>query len=222
MKLPIPSYTLGVNTILVRGQMRKPSAALILTISLFMAVPVIAGQFEDALKACDRGDHKTEYLLIKPLADQGDATAQYHLGVMYDDGHGVPQDYNKAMRWYGKAADKGNAEAQCNLGSMYVKGHGVPQDYNKASMWYEMAASKGNAKAQFNMGEFYASGKGVPQDYVLAYMWFTLAASHYPAAEIADRNDVAIKINEIALKMVPEEIAEAQRMAREWKPKKER
>jgi TPR repeat protein len=85
-----------------------------------------------------------------------------------------------------------------------------------------MAASKGNAKAQFNMGEFYASGKGVPQDYVLAYMWFTLAASHYPAAEIADRNDVAIKINEIALKMVPEEIAEAQRMAREWKPKKER
>ena len=202
--------------------MRKPSAALILTISLFMAVPVIAGQFEDALKACDRGDHKTEYLLIKPLADQGDATAQYHLGVMYDDGHGVPQDYNKAMRWYGKAADKGNAEAQCNLGSMYVKGHGVPQDYNKASMWYEMAASKGNAKAQFNMGEFYASGKGVPQDYVLAYMWFTLAASHYPAVEIADRNDVAIKINEIALKMVPEEIAEAQRMAREWKPKKER
>ena len=202
--------------------MRRTAAALILIISLFMAGPTIAGSFEEALKACDRGDHKEEYRLIKPLADQGDASAQYYLGVMYDDGHGLPQDYKEAMRWYGKAADKGNAEAQCNLGSMYVKGHGVPQDYNKASMWYEMAAGKGNAKAQFNMGELYASGKGVPQDYVLAYMWFTLAASHYPASEIADRNNVAIKINEIALKMVPEEIAEAQRMAREWKPKKEK
>ena len=89
-------------------------------------------------------------------------------------------------------------------------------------MWYETAASKWNAKAIFNIGELYASGKGVPQDYVLAYMWFTLAAFHYPASEIADRNNVAVKINEIALKMIPEEIAEAKRMAREWKPKKER
>ena len=202
--------------------MRRPASVLILIISLLMAGPAIAGPFEDALKACDRGDHKTEHGLIQSLADQGDASAQYHLGVMYDDGHGVPQDYNKAIKWYGKAADQGNDSAQCNLGSMYVKGHGVPQDYNKASMWYEMAAGKGNAKAMFNIGEMYASGNGVPQDYVLAYMWFTLAASHYPASEIADRSNVAIKINEISLKMVPEEISEAQRMAREWKPKKER
>jgi hypothetical protein len=202
--------------------MRRPPAALILAISLFMADPTLAGSFEDALKACGRGDHKTEYLLIKPLADQGDASAQYHLGVMYDDGHGLPRDYEKAMRWYGKAADQGNAEAQCNLGSMYVKGHGVPQDYNKASMWYEMAADTGNTRAQFNIGELYASGMGVPQDYVLAYMWFTLAASRYPSSEIADRNTAALKINEIALKMVPEEIAEAKRMAGEWKPKRER
>ena len=89
-------------------------------------------------------------------------------------------------------------------------------------MWYEMAACKGNAKAQFNLGELYASGRGVPQDYVLVYMWFILAASHYPASEMADRNNVTIKINEISLKMVPEEIAEAQRLARGWKPQKER
>ena len=164
--------------------MRRPSAALILFISLFTAGPTIAGSFEEALKACDRGEHNAEYRLIKPLADQGDASAQYYLGGMYDDGHGVPQDYNKA------------------------------------SMWYEMAAGKGNAKAQFNIGELYASGKGVPQDYVLAYMWFTLAASHYPASEITDRNNVAKIINEISLKMAPGEIAQAQRMAREWKPMK--
>jgi len=166
--------------------MRRTAAAFILIISLLLAGLAIAGPFEEALKACDRGDHMTEYGLIESLADQGNASAQYHLGVMYDDGHGVPQDYNKA------------------------------------SMWYEMAAGKGNAKAMFNIGEMYASGNGVPQDYVLAYMWFTLAASHYPASGVADRNNVAIKINEIALKMVPEEIAEAQRMAREWKPKKEK
>ena len=202
--------------------MRRTSAAVILIISLLMAVPAVAGPFEDALKACDRGDHKTEYGLIESLADQGHASAQYRLGVMYDEGHGMPQDYSKAMKWYGKAADQGDADAQCHLGSMYVKGHGVPQDYDKASMWYEMAASKGNAKAMFNIGELYSSGKGVPQDYVLAYMWFTLAASHYPASEIADRNNVAVKINEIALKMIPEEIAEAKRMAREWRPEEKR
>lgn len=209
--------------------MRRIAAALIPIISMLITGLAVAGpleeaagSFEDALKACDRRDHKTEYRLIKSLAEKGDVSAQYHLGVMYDDGHGVPQDYNKARWWYGKAADKGDAEAQCNLGTMYIKGHGVAQDYNKGSMWYEMAAGKGSAKAQFNMGELYASGMGVPQDFVLAYMWFTLAASHYSASEIADRNNVAIKINEIALKMVPEEIAEAKRLAREWKPQKER
>ncbi|MGA8753903.1 tetratricopeptide repeat protein [Candidatus Deferrimicrobium sp.] len=96
---------------------------MILIISLFIVGPTIAGSFEEALKACDRGDHETEYRLLKPFADQGDASAQYHLGVMYgvmhDDGHGLPKDYNKAMRWYGKAADKGNAEAQCSLGCYY-------------------------------------------------------------------------------------------------------
>ena len=62
--------------------MRRTAAVGILIVSLFMAGPAIAGTFEDALQACDRGDHKTEYSLIKPFADQGDTSAQYHLGVM--------------------------------------------------------------------------------------------------------------------------------------------
>ena len=204
--------------------MRKPTAAMILVSSCFffvIASPIPAASLEDAVGAYKRGDYETAYQLIKPLADHGDASAQYHLGIMYDEGHGVPQNHDKAMRLYEKAADKGNAEAQRRLGFMYEKGHDVPQDYNKASMWYEMAANQGNAEAQFHIGRLYASGQGVPQEYVLAYMWFTLAASHYPASETANRSNAVANLNEIAIKMVPEEIAEAQRMAREWKPKVE-
>jgi TPR repeat protein len=64
-----------------------------------------------------------------PIAEQGDASAQYNLGVMYANGYGVPQDYAEAVRWYRLAAGQGNAKAQYNLGLMYYNGEGVPQDY---------------------------------------------------------------------------------------------
>ena len=63
-------------------------------------------------------------------ADQGHASAQYNIGILYYIGQGVPQDYSQAMEWYLKAADQGNANAQYNIGSLYFNGHGVPQDYS--------------------------------------------------------------------------------------------
>jgi hypothetical protein len=75
-------------------------------------------------------------------ADQGHATAQANLGVMYADGQGVPQDYVEAVRWYRLAADQGHARAQGNLGVMYGTGEGVPQDYVQAHMWFNLAASR--------------------------------------------------------------------------------
>ena len=78
--------------------------------------------------------------------------AQYNLGLMYDNGQGVPQDYKQAVKWYTKAAEQGDANAQYSLGYMYANGQGVPQDYKQAVMWFTKAAEQGDADAQYNLG----------------------------------------------------------------------
>jgi TPR repeat protein len=140
---------------------------------------------------------------------------------MYAKGRGVPQDYAEARKWWRKAAEQGEAQAQYSLGIMYNQGKGVPQDYVEAVKWYRKAAEQGLANAQYSLGVMYALGQGVPQDFVLAYMWLNLAASRLPVAEGEER-EKAVKIRDLtASKMTPYQIAEAQRLAREWKPKVE-
>jgi hypothetical protein len=156
--------------------------------------------------------------LWRPLAEQGVALAQNNLGVMYAKGRGVPQDDAEAVKWYRLAAEQGNADAQYNLGVMYEKGEGVPQDYAEAVKWYRLAAEQGQALAQNNLGVMYARGEGVPQDDVQAHMWFDLAAAGFSASE-AERDRAVQNRDIIASKMTPAQLAEAQRLAREWKPK---
>jgi uncharacterized protein len=190
-------------------------AALVLAVSL--AGSAAAGAFEDGVEAAQRGDYETAVRLWRPLADQGDATVQNYLGQMYREGTGVPRDYAAAMSWYRKSADQGNAPAKFNLGFIYYNGLGVPQDYAAAVSWYRKAADQGNAAAQFSLGDMYLQGEGVPQDYVSAHMWFSLAAAAIPTVDLP--NVAAGYRDEVAAKMTPEQIVEAQRLAREWKPK---
>ena len=124
----------------------------------------------------------------------------------------MPQNCVEAVRWYHLAADQGYAAAQSNLGAMYDRGEGVPQNYRQALKWYRKAADQGNAIAQYNIGAMYASGHGVPQDYVTAHMWFDLSAAQ-------DDDDAAKNRDVIAQRMTPAQIAAAQKLTREWKPK---
>ena len=123
--------------------------AALLLVALITASPLLAtaADFDAGLTAYNRGDYAAALAELRPLAEQGDATAQNSLGVMYDEGHGVPQDYAEAMTWYRKAAEQGYTSAQYNLGVMYSKGQGVPQDYATAHMWYDLAAAKGDDQA---------------------------------------------------------------------------
>lgn len=101
---------------------------------------------------------------------------------------------------------------------MYEHGRGgVPQDYTQAVAWYRKAAERGNAHAQLFLGTLYFIGEHLPEDYVLAHMWLNLAASY--ADDPADRGKAAKLREQAASVMTPEQIAEAQRLAREWKPK---
>ena len=123
------------------------------------------------------------------------------------------------MKWYRLAADQGDAEARYNLGLMYDTGQGVPQDYAQAVKWYRLAADQGDARAQNNLGVMYGTGQGVPQDYIQAHKWYNLAASRLTASEKEPRDRAVKNRDIIAAKMTPAQIAEAQKLAREWKPK---
>ena len=183
---------------------------------LLLASPAWAG-FDEGMAAVLRGDYAAALREFLPLAQQGDAGAQTNLGVMYHNGRGVPQDYAEAMKWFRLAAAQGHALAQHNLGFMYTNGQGVPQDYAETMKWYRLAAAQGRAEAQNNLGFMYHNGRGVPQDYVQAHMWYNLAASRLSPGK--DR-DAAVEYRDIvARKMTPAQLAEAQRLAREWKPK---
>ncbi len=126
-------------------------------------------------------------------------------------------DYATAFREFRPLAEQGDANAQRNLGVMYGEGLGVTQDYAKAMKWYRKAAEQGHADAQCNLGAMYAEGLGVPQGDAQAHMWYDLAASRFPPGE--DR-DLAVEArDDVAKMMTPAQISEAQKLAREWKPK---
>ena len=141
---------------------------------------------------------------------------ELNIATMYDSGDGVLQDRGQAAAWYRKAADQGNALRTVNLGLMYDAGVGVPQDYAQAVVWYRKAADQGNAEAQLGLGRMYDTGHGVPQAYVQAHMWFNLSASR---AKDPNVGQTALKCRDnVAARMTPVQIAEAQRMASDWKP----
>ena len=167
----------------------------------------IAQDYDAGLKAAQAGDFQTALKEWKPLADQGDACAQYNLGLMYADGEGVPEDDAEAARWYRLAADQGLAGAQRNLGLMYANGRGVPEDDAEAVRWYRLAADQGLADAQHNLGVMYADGRGVPQDNVTAHMWFNIAGAN---GDEDGRDNREI----IERKMTPFYVSEAQKRAR--------
>jgi hypothetical protein len=133
----------------------------------------------------DQGRYAEAFSLYQGLAEQGSPAAQNLLGLMYNDGQGVAQDYNQAVVWYHKAADQGFSVAQYDLGNMYANGRGVAKDEAQAVAWYRKAAEQGFAMAQGNLGFMYYYGKGVTQDYNQAVYWYRKAAEQGDANAIA-------------------------------------
>jgi len=173
-----------------------------------------SADFQKGLTAYESGDYATALREIEPLAKQGNARAQYNLGVMYAKGKGVPQNDKTAVKWLRLAAEQGNARAQSILGAMYQHGDGVPQNYKTAMKWYKLAAEQGEIYAQTNLGVMYDEGKGVPQDYVRAYMWFNIASISGESKNASKNRDI------IAKRMTPSQIETAQKLARECVRKK--
>ena len=172
-------------------------------------------------------------------AEQGLPDAQLSLGYSYSQGRGVSEDDDEAFTWWLMAAEQGLAQAQDLLGQKYARlgnwreaarwiglaaaqgytpayhlmglfsenGYGVLEDWEEAAFWYEKSAVAGNPASQSNLGQMYEDGRGVPQDLVIAHMWFNIAAAQ---GWDSFRREQAEEM------MTNSEIAEAQRLAREW------
>ena len=144
-------------------------AALAIVGTLTAMEGPLRADWADAIAAYSRGDFVTAFKETLPIAEKGDAKAQFTIGFMYHRGKGITQSNLSALKWYGKAAEQGNADAQNNLGHMYRLGEGVPQDDDEAVKWYRKAADQGNADAQNNLKLMHDYGRVVPEDYVESY-----------------------------------------------------
>jgi TPR repeat protein len=118
-------------------------------------------------------------------------------------------DLDSALIACTNAAEQGHAPAQYNLGLMYDRGHGIPKDDKQAFYWYTKAAEQGDAGAQLNLGVKHDYGKGTLKDSILAYAWYNISASQ--------GNEQATKNRDLIEKeMTPNQIAEAQKLSREY------
>ncbi|EMT8534137.1 sel1 repeat family protein [Neisseria gonorrhoeae] len=106
----------------------------------WLAAALIASGLNQAVWAGDVSDFRENL----QAAEQGNAAAQFNLGVMYENGQGVRQDYVQAVQWYRKASEQGDAQAQYNLGLMYYDGRGVRQDLALAQQWLGKACQNGD------------------------------------------------------------------------------
>jgi V8-like Glu-specific endopeptidase len=181
---------------------------------LCFAAGATAGPLDDASAAIRNRDYAVAHQILRPLADKGDALAQFNLGQLYARGWGVQRDYAEAIGWLRKPADQGLAIAQYYLALAYADGDGVPQDDAEAARWFRLAADKGYPAAQFQLGLAYADGRGVPKDMINAYMWIVLSGMRG-----VDGRTVSVTRNIIADEMTDDEVAAAQKRALEWKPK---
>ncbi len=125
------------------------------------------------------GDYAAAVGELRPLAEAGEAQAQFYMGTLAEHGAGVPKDYGAALEWYARAAGQGHVGAQFAIGLLYHDGAGqgaVPQDPVAAARWLGAAAEAGNAMAQHLLGRMYRLGRGVARDDALALKWSQTAA----------------------------------------------
>ena len=189
-------------------------AALVVLVLLLPAGSVSAAVFSDGIAALEAKNFPGALAVFGPLAAQGNGDAQFMLGVMHENGLGVPQDMGSAASWYLKAAETGVASAQYNIGVFYQLGTGVAVDPAAARHWLSKAAEQGHHRAQNNLGTMYYTGGGADRDPVEALKWLTLAAEGLQgeARDITLQNVAAIK-----KELSADEAAEAARRVAAWK-----
>ena len=204
---------------LVRMRFLRVSLVAILSFAIVVSNALAQGVLDEALAAYRSGDYAKAVELLHPLADKGDAGAQYRLALMYTEGKGVSRDDKAALTWFQRAAEQGDAAAQYETGVSYASGAGTAKNDAEAAKWFRRAADQGMPYAQLNLGLLYASGRGVSQDNVEAMTWLQLALFALPPG--GARFDVARAMEDVSKNMTSEQREDAREHARVWKAKPE-
>jgi TPR repeat protein len=191
---------------------RSLAGALVLATALVASAA--GGPLEEGMDAYRAKEYAKAVELWRPLADKGDAVAQYRLGTLYAEGKGVEQNDATAFMWMQRAAIQGNADAQYDMGASYFAGIGVEKSETEAAKWFQRAANQGVAFAQLNLGLLYAAGNGVPQDNIEAFKWLQIAFRGLPPG--GPRMDVAKAMQDVAAKLRWDELDEARARERAW------
>jgi TPR repeat protein len=163
---------------------------------LLPGIPAFA-DFAKGRSAYESGDYATAFKEFNPLAEQGHGEAQYNLGMMYNDGQGVTQDYETAFKWFKLAAEH-NRAVKPGASEGAVKAQEAVFKYMQ-DLYIN--------RAMYNLGAMYNNGDGVDRDFVRAYMWMKIAASQGNENAVLGRD--MIQTN-----MTPEEVEEAQELVR--------
>lgn len=153
---------------------RPPGSNALVSFSEARSGLIARGRQDAAMLAVpDNGD---PLLVMRRIGDQGQAEAQFKLGLAYSNGDGVPKDDVEAVRWFREAAVQGHPEAQLHLGYAHYDGKGTPHDEAEAMSWYLKAAKQGLAEARVVLGErFYLDSEGAEWD-IRAHFWLQLAS----------------------------------------------
>lgn len=152
-----------------------PRATLAVAISTF--TPALGAESVTGDLAFAKGDYTIAFSEWSAAATAGDASAMSGLGTLYDTGHGVSQDFPKALLWYQRAAEAGDIPAMFSTAAMYDNGRGTSINRAQAVHWYDLAAQKGSGRAAYNLGVIYRDGDGVPRDKALAIRFFSMASA---------------------------------------------
>jgi uncharacterized protein len=188
------------------------AALALLILVLGLVGSAAAAELDDAVAAAHGGDYATALRRLSPLAEKGDARAQFDIGFMHAYGWGVPRNPAEAITWYRKAADQGLGVAQHFLGLAYVNGEGVRPDDAEAARWFARAAAQGFAQAQYMLGLMTLDGRGVPKDLVQGYALIVMAGQ----GGVRSAPRVVQK-----LALTEAQRAQAQEIIDHWKPKPE-
>lgn len=166
---------------------------------------------EAGRRAYEQLDYPSARLMFEPLAQQGNPQAQFWMGWLYAQGHGVKQDWREAAKWFRLAAEQGHADAQFQLGQLHGVGKGVRQDWQESYRWLTVAAQQGQRDAQLMLGIGYLFGETIRRDVVEAAVWLQLAASRGVSAarQFRDQAEKALS---------PGQRAEVHRRVEQWRP----
>ena len=128
----------------------KPGGCMLLLGLIYgcFSQTAMAGPFEEGMKSMQVGDFAEAFCLWRPLAEEGDARAAYHLGWLYSNGNGLKVNEEKAVYWWTRAAEAGHVDAMFALGTAYTTNEGLTRDPSKALHWYLAAADAGQEDAR--------------------------------------------------------------------------